>query len=335
MKILFNKDQTGSTGADELSAITGSYYANNNFPKIEMKLILETEKIIQVIGPAVYKLAEDCYYGTGDSEQYQELVRHIQLPVAISAVMRFNKGNIVSHEDSGRKLKLDKDNESVPWEWMLDRDDEAHERDAFAAVDRLINYLDASGLQEWKDSEAQKLTRGLFVNSTAVFERTYPIDNSGRFFYKVTPFISEVERNTIRKALGNIRYKDLLKWHQELDHSSDSEEDVATGGDLDKSLLLTLIRYCVPLLTMVIAVQRFSLLVLPEGVVQQYKSMNQTGNASQAALEETRRRFIYSLQKQADEKLDELKAYIQSADVNAMNYDLLPNNPCGQKFFRT
>lgn len=335
MRILFNRDGSGTLGAQELSEITGSYYANNNFPKIRMDVELQTEKLIKLIGPEVYKLAEDTYYGTIADEKYNDLVKHIQLPIAVAAVLKFNQTNIVSHEDGGRKLKLNRDKESVPWEWMFDRDDQAHERKAFAAIDRLIDFLDASDLEQWKNSEAQKLTRGLFVNSVSVFQASYPIDDSGRFFHQVTPFIAEVERNTIRKALGTLSYKTLLAWHQNIEKETDQSSPDAVAGDLDNSLLLALIRECVPLLTMVIAVQRFSLSVLPEGVVQQFKSMNQSTNASQAALEETRRRFILSLQEQANEKLDELKLYIQSADVNASNYDLLPSNPRGQKFFRT
>ena len=299
-----------------------------------MDIILETEKVIKLIGPAVYKLAEDFYYSAEPTGDHLELMEHIQLPIAIAAVSKYNQQNILSHEDVGRKLKLDKTKESIGWEWMYDRDDEAHERKAFSALDRLINFLDASGLAAWQNSDARKSTKRLFINNTAVFERTYPIDDSGRFYYKLVPFIDEIERNAIKDALGSIRYKSLLQWFQSTDPTDTTDEEVITGG-LDNNLLLALIRDCVPLLTMAVAVQRFSLSILPEGVVQQFRSMSQGRNASQAVLEETRQKFIHSLQLQADKKLDKLKKYIRSADVDASNYDLLPNNPCGQKFFRT
>jgi hypothetical protein len=340
MKILFNKNTVeaqGLTGAGELSEITGSYYANNDFSKIRMDVILETEKVIRLIGPEIYEVAEDFYYEKQTTVvDRSELLEHIRLPIAIAAATKFYQGNIISHEDTGRKLKLDKNKESIGWEWMYDRDDEAHERKANDALDRLINYLDASGLTQWKNSAVQKSTRSLFINNTTTFQNTYPIDDSGRFYYKVVPFIAEIERTKIKLALGSVKYKELLAWHQDLNKTdSVPEEDDASLNDLDNSLLLALIRECVPLLTMVVAVQRFAISVLPDGVVQQFMSMMQGRKASQPALDETRRLFLISLQAQANQKFDELKKYIKSADVNASNWDLLPKNECGQKYFRT
>lgn len=339
MKLLFNKTPGQATGGSfELNQINGNFYANNKFEKIQTDIILETEKLVQLIGPEVYKIAEDVYHGVtqNPSQLQKDLVQHMQLAIAYAATGLYYKSTGVSHEDTGRKLKIDKANEATPWEWMLDRDDMVNERKAYAAQDRLISFLDKSDLSEWKDSSAQKSIRNLFVNSIAIFQNAYPIDYSGRFYYAVVPFITEIEQDEIGEALGEDKYMELLAWHKDLAHDNfDPEAGGVTDEDKNNFKLITLIRRAVPLLAMSMAVRRFSLNVLPEGVQQQFKSMMQTANASQAALPEIIERFSCDLDKKAAKTLDKLKQYLNRADPEKLEYQMLPtNNPCN-KFFRT
>lgn len=330
MRLLFNKESTGSS---ELKQLTGSYYANNDFSKISTDLTLETEKVIALVSPAVYQLAEDWYWGVENAGDYKDLAEHLQLAIAYAATFRYYQTTIVSHESAGRKLKHDKASETIPWEWMFDRDDQAHERKAFETVDRLISFLNRSGLQQWNDSPAQKATRKLFVNTTKVFHDTYPIDNSGRFYYTVVPFITKIETGEIRKAVGTEKYLDLLSWHQNLEN--DALPDQPTETDLDNSMLLALIRESVPLMAMSVALQRFSLNVLPYCVVQQFSSMMQTSKASQAATQDLIRNYAESLSRAGSDALEELKLYINRSNPAAGKYQLMPPNPAEQKFFRT
>jgi len=330
MKLLFNK---ADNGAEELKNLTGSYYENNDFSKIKTDILLESEKIRDLVGSEVYQLAEDAYYESEPLEEpARDLMEHIQIPIAFLAAHKFYQGTILSHEDVGRKIKIDKESESMGWEWMYDRDDAANERKAFATIDRLIKFLDLSDLSQWKDSPSQKATRNLFVNSTKIFQATYPIDNSGRFYYTVVPFIAKIERQEIKKAIGSDRYTSLLAWHKNIENDGN---DAPTPEDIDNSAVLALIRECVPLMVMAVAVRRLAINVLPEGVVQQFRSMMQTAKASQAATPELIRQFTLKMDVAAEKAFDELKKHIKSSDPTVGVYPLIPDNPPCQKVFRT
>lgn len=122
---LFNKDGQGSA---ELHDLTGTFYAANRYENIAVETEAATAEVARTIGTALMKRAEQYY----SSEMYSPtgtslddiLVRMIRLPVACLAMRRYFQQNIVSHEDSGLKLKVG-DDEKVPWEWMFDRDDRA------------------------------------------------------------------------------------------------------------------------------------------------------------------------------------------------------------------
>jgi len=322
MKLLFNKNDKG---AEELQELTGSFYANNDFGRIKTDILLESEKILDLVGAPVYQLAETFYHDAPlNVPDQDDLLQHLQLPIALMATFRYYQSNIMSHEDSGRKLKVDKDNEATPWEWMLDRDDEAQLRKAYTTIDRLIRFLDKSGLTEWIESDQRKATRELFINNTQAFHSRYPIDESPRFFYAVLPFIAEVQKKYIAKALGKTAYDNLLSKFQSDTELLETEE-----------ILLDLVQTAIPLLTMAIAVKRLSLQVLPEGVVQQFRAAQQGRSASQPALNATIKVFTDELHLEAKKALDEIKQELQKNNPDKVEYPLLPNNSETNKYCRT
>lgn len=340
MKLLFNKSENG---ADELQELTGSYYASNNFTRIKNDVLLQTEYIVELIGEDVYKLATDHYHGENvDPEQsgadesgaplemdLDELVQHIQLPIAYLAAMEYNKSNIVSHEDTGRKIKIDNENEKMPWEWMYDRDDEAHLTKANKSVDRLIKFLDKHAPDAWLNSEAQKASRELFISNAKSFSRIYDIEESGQFYHRVKAIIGEVQRTKIRPALGKEVYDLLLTYHRAIDKTN-----FENNTDLDLASLLAFVQTAVPMLTMSLAVERLPIRFLPYGIVQEFRSMMQSRNATQPALDETIRRFRVRFDRSANRSFDELKSFL-AAQEDYDEYPLLPDNPDDQKCFRT
>lgn len=329
MRLLFNKAENG---AEELRKLTGSYYANNEFDRIETEILLESENLINLVGEAVYSRAENHYYSarylvddaTAEEKLNDNLVQHLQLPVALFAAHNYYQANLVSHEDSGRKVKLDDQSEKMAWEWMLDRDDEANIRKANKTQDRLIRFLDKQDLEEWKNSDQRKASRELFINSTTAFNDIYPIDNSPRFYYSSLAFNREVQREIIRKALG-AKYDDVLQYFQDPPAHEDEQ--------LEK--LLSLTKLAIPINVMVLAAKRFPLQVLPEGVVQQFKSMVQSRSSSQPATMDLLRQFTLHLEKDAKEAIDNLKKEVKSLDPTANQYQYLPNNSPDNKFCRT
>ncbi|MEQ8548736.1 MAG: hypothetical protein RIC03_12540 [Cyclobacteriaceae bacterium] len=342
MRLLINKNDEGSS---EIQALTGSFYESNEFSKIKTDWLLAQEEIESLVGSAVINRALDHYESNAylsessstDIAINDELVEYLQMPMAYLATIRFYESNLVSHEDTGRKVKIDADNEKMAWEWMLDRDDAAQLRKANSTQDRLLKFLEANNIAEWLDSDKRKMSRKLFINSAQLFQEAYPIDLSTRFFYTVTPFIQEVQNRVIKKALG-AKYAPLLEYWMNFNQLEGSSSNGGLPGDesspeLDE--LLEMVQLVMPLLTMVIAVKRLALQVLPEGVVQNFKSMGEARSASQPALQEIIKIHCEILNEDAKYTLDDIKVHLHAADPEALEYQLLPENSAENKFFRT
>lgn len=330
MKLLFDKS---NNGADELRELTGSYFANNDFTKIRTDALLESERMIDLVGEGVYDRAANHYHGsrylaeepTAEEQLNDDLVQHLQLPISLMASIKFYQANLVSHEDAGRKVKIDEANEKMAWEWMLEKDDDAHFRKAYATIDRLIRFLDKKALDEWKDSDQKKATRALLINSTEAFNDIYPIDNSPRFYYSTLPFNREVQREVIRKVLG-AKYDLVLEYFQ----------DPPALVDDTLARLLNLAQLAIPIHVMLLAVKRFPVQVLPTGVVQQFKSMSQfSSSASQPAEANVLKAFITNMEKDAAKALNNLVKEVKKLDPTAGQYQFLPVNDPANKYFRT
>lgn len=345
---LFNKN---NNGAEELQELTGSYYANNEFNRIQTDVILTIDQIKKLVGNAVIERANDHYQSddfetegssTEENQLNDQLVQHLRIPIAYHATHRYYQTNLVSHEDSGRKVKLDPENEKLPWEWMLDRDDDAQIRKANETTDRLIEFLEENQVDEWIESEQRKLTRKLFVNTVDIFHDSYPIDLSPRFYYTVTPFIHEAQTRIIKKALGST-YDDLLDYWKAFNTVEGSGSGSGSMGGIPAEPetnelyeeLLEQVQLVIPFYAMIYAVKRLSLQVLPYGVVQNFKSMIQSRNSSQAAITEVIKMHISELKTDADYILDDIKKIIQASDPESLEYQFLPANDEDNKFFRT
>lgn len=309
---------------EELRYLTGSWYANNDFDRVKEDIEDETEELAQIVGDDIIDLAKAIQLKTDPSADEIELLKLIKRPIAIMATLRFYQTNLVSHDQSTRKIKVDKENESVPWEWMLDKDDEAHMNKAQRAIDRLIRFLDKSDFTEWNGSQAKKDAKALFLNSTKVFQGYYPIDNSSRFYYMAIPLMREIQNMELRKALGD-DYTALLEAFQ---NTPDNLTD-------NQKILLELARRAQALATIALAVRRLNAKVLPEGIVKSLKSSSQTVNASRPALTDEIKYFSQKLEADAFEMLDEIKRERHKIKPEALDYQLLPNHDVRDKFIGT
>lgn len=280
--MLFNKSLTG---IDELKELTGFLYSYNNFENIRTDLELAQEDMAALIGQEVMDLADSHYNSEDfDAEGYElltNLVKHIQLPVAYFAIHSFSQNADVSHEDSGRKVKIDAEREKLPWEWMLDKDEKAILKKAHRTTDRLIAFLEKNIAEEdlsvWAESTARAAIKGQMIDSAEAFNQIYPIDNSRRFFLLISPFIREAERKYIKPALTPTVY-------DEIKTALASEE----GFD-DENGILPYIQTPLAYFAMSIAVDRLAVEVLPEGVFQNLISERLTQNAKVSAVPEVKR----------------------------------------------
>ncbi len=294
--MLFNKDNNGQ---EELKGLLGFLYAANEFANIATDIELAEEEIIELIGKPVYDKAKAHYDGGPESELLDALVKHIQLPVAYYAVHSFSQHLDVSHGEDGRKVRIDNENEKIPWEWMIHKDDEAILNKAHKTTDRLIAFLEshANDITEWKDSPAQKEARSLFINTARIFDSIFPIDRSRRFFIKIIPFIREAERKYIVPVLTQAIY--------------DAVKAAIQSGNLgDYAPLVPLVQVPLAFYTLAMAVQRLSVTMLPNGIFQEYITERQTMKANKPADISLRMEVMNNLKRTADLELDNLQKYL-------------------------
>lgn len=304
--MLFNRDNNGS---EEIRMLTGNYYNSNDFDKIRIDLEISASELCMIIGPDILEKAESLY------EEYKsdKLIDIVRTPIAIMAAMNMYRKNDLSHEDSGRKVKIDNDTEKIPWEWQLEKDDRIHLEEYYRAVDRLIDYLERTKEELWIKSEQRKLSQDLFIRNAKEFDRLFPINGSGRMYMLLTPFIREAERRYIKPALGIDEYTRLK-----------SDNDLS---DQDKSLM-EYIKAPIPLLTMSIAIRRMPLSVIPFGVIQRCISQSQTMNGSETPSTDMIREVSDWLMDDALVLIEEMKR----EKNGAVERQLLPKNNIKNKY---
>jgi len=323
--MLFNKN---NNGIEELQKYITSLYSSTKWGEIKTDVELAEEEIKKVIGNEVFNTAQAHYdspaYNPDGNTVLDNLVFQIQMPTSFLAFFEFTKANDVSHESTGRKIKIDVNNEKIPFEWMLDRDDATILRKANKTFDRLIVFLDENEVEtNWKDSDAQKLARSLFVNTAKQFDEYYPIDESRRFFLKVTPFIKKLERKNLMPILKD-KYEPL------------KAAIVANNLTADDEVLLTYILDFIVMETMALALQRFAVQVIPEGVFQNEYQLST--KSKKVAIKDVKDELMASLKADADKRFDDLNEYLKK--LNTPTYtdediSVLPINDIDNKYFRT
>lgn len=303
--MLFNRDNNGS---DELRYLTGSYYANNDFNKIEYDLCIATDDVARVVGKQVIEKATMLY------AKYEnlDLVQKIQRPIALLGMLRFMQKNDLSHEDTGRKMKISENDEKIPWEWQIEKDDRLQLEEYYRSMDRLIDYMTETKEESWINSEQHKQTEKLLIRNAIQFDQYFPINSSSRMFVLLSPFIKEVERRFIKPALGNDY--DRLRMQTNL-------------SEKDKELLEYVIAP-IPLLTMSIAIRRLPLSVVPCGVIQNYISSSQSMNAGEVPSIEIIREVSSWLYDDAMVLIEEMK-HERNGNTERI---LLPKNEAKNKY---
>lgn len=304
--MIFKKE----TGTKELRELTGNYYANNDFSKIEGEIERATEELALLIGDGVMKLAEK-YYAENEKGEF---VRKVQRPIAIMATLRMYQKNDLSHEDDGRKFKTATDgSEKLPWEWQLDRDDALHLEEYYKAVDALIRYLNKEEIKEWTEGNLYKLSQTLIIRCGDSFDAYFPIGNSERLFLVLAPYIREAQSLTVKRAYGS-------GWDELLKEKSVPETDTHFAACK-----------AVALLAMSMALRRQSLNLIPGGVIRRFMAESGMGKSEPASLDEVARVAGW-MADDAATWVDEMKRARDGEQVP--DYELLPKNDRRNKYCR-
>lgn len=305
--MIFNKNNNGSR---ELRELTGNYYATNDFSKITGEINAATDEITELISQPVYATIEE-YYKSDNSDK-ADIIRKLQRPIALLATLRLYQKNDLSHEDSGRKVKLDQDNEKLPWQWQLDRDDAIHLEEYYKAVDILIRALNSSDILQWKSSKAYKQSQQLIIRNGESFESYFPIQRSERTYLLLVPFIREVQRLQVERAYG-------AGWSALLTEDNDDETDAHYAACK-----------AVALLAMSTALRRNQLQLIPAGVIRTYVAESGAMNSTPATLADIRLLAEW-MADDAATWIDEMK---RARDGATVERNIMPNNDPRNKFMR-
>lgn len=306
--MLFNRDDKGSS---ELYRITGYFDANTPWEAIESEIDDATRVVRGLVGADVVDKAE-ADYALGNEEG---IVSAVRTPVAILAVSRYSRGNLVSHEGSGSKVKVD-NNERMPWEWMIDRDEREQQDRWYRALDSLYAFLEQNEIVEWKVSDAYKRYRRSIIRSIPELEAIYPVDGSYYVFFLLQNLVIECQPK-IRKTIGEDNWVAISKG-----------DDVA-GKDMD---LLILCQRWAALSALVNAVRRWSIEVFPLQIARRFCPSYQGGRSRGAASKEEMNSYIDALEMQIDEVRSELAELLAGANTWE-NFDVMPQNDPSNKFF--
>lgn len=191
------------TTAEQIRNLTGSYYANNDFNKIENIVKAVERELCTTLGMASL-----------DSLENDALLAAKQA-VAYMATMRFYRLNDISHENAGRKVKIDKENEARPFEWQLARDDRAHLEEYYRALDRLIDTLEDN--QDFRQSKIWKRKEKLIIKDADSMSYLTGIDPSPWIYIRLIPYLSDSQL-FVEKAYGETLPNDGT--NEDLEHAA-------------------------------------------------------------------------------------------------------------------
>lgn len=291
--MLFNKNNNGS---EELYRLTGTFKASTDYAAIENDIADAISSLRPLLGD-VLKHAEEAYENGSDAE----LVRLVQRAVATKALAYFAKNTGLSHGGTGRKIKTD-ENEKIPFEWMIDRDDRELTERHYRALDQLLSYLDENNVESWNGSATAKSREKLFLKDFDRFERVYPVNGSRYTFYKLIPLISEAEAR-LGAMLGTDEFPDI--------------EETATY------IVLTALAE---------ALGRWSLSIFPLEISRQFSPSYQGNNEKQLATLEEINRTLRNFKKSARFAYNVIAAKVKET-APAAEREIIPEGDKKNKFF--
>lgn len=259
MKLLFANTSAAST---ELKKLLGFIDADLKFENIKPDIITATNELIKLIGENMYNSVVGYYESESSTEEQKHHLYLTQYPIAINAYMLYAPNNDISHTSNGRKMRSD-NNEKNAFEWMIDRDNEALEKRLYRALDDLLIYMDSS-VTGWKNTDAYKKVKRLFVNTAADFDEYFMI-NSRLTLMKLEPGLRQCEQREILPRVGKVKFEALK-----------AAVYSGTGIPEEDQQLFSLIQEACVYYSLAWAMRRLSVNIFPQGVLQAYTSDRET-----------------------------------------------------------
>jgi hypothetical protein len=295
MKLLFNHNT--NKGNEELKELIGHIDKDIKFDKLKSDLITATNDIIKIIGQPMYDSVVSKYQADGEpSEADALLIYYVRYPIALDGYRHHAKASDVSHTNNGRKIRMD-DHNKLPFEWLLDRDNEEFERKYYKAIDDLIDYLDENSVI-WKASAAYKESQKYFVRLTSDFDEYFPI-KSRLLLQKLQPGFRQCERKHIIPIISS-------------ELSSELKTKLKDGIALNEteSQLLELIKEACVFFSLSWGIRVLRVTLFPEGVLQRFAPDSMTTKASQPPLKLEAELAAQEFKKRAVEVLQDIQQSI-------------------------
>lgn len=288
--------------SQEMRNLTGSYYANNDFSKIEALLEAVEQELCATLG-----------MDTLESLQEGDALQAAKRAVAYMATMRFYRLNDISHEDEGRKVKIDRENEARPFEWQLARDDRTHLEEYYRALDRLISLLQED--KAFHQSHVWKRQQLLIVKSADTLAWLIGVDNSPWLYVRMIPFLAE-SQHFVEKAYGCAFHpdqSDIFPSTDTVDYAA--QMAVALGG-------------------VALMGRRTSLQTMPYGLMKLYESEG-GGNRQEAAALDRLDDYLKQLSREQHYWINEMKIRRdRAAGLPVAGHLQIPENDPHNKFMR-
>lgn len=282
--------------SEELRNLTGSFYANNDFTKISGIVAAVEQETCATLGM-------DSLDGL-DGPALQAA----RQAVAYMATMRFNRLNDISHENAGRKVKIDRDNEARPFEWQLARDDRAHLEEYYRALDRLIDAL--ADNEAFRQSKWYKRSQALIVKDADSLNYLTGLDPSPWLYLRLVPFLAESQR-FVERAYG------------------DGFGDMGDNDNLQHAAQMAVALGAIALMG-----RRTSLQALPYGLMKVFES-DGGGNRQEAAPLDRLDHYLKYLSKEQHYWLNEMKQLRdEAAGAEQPTHLQMPDNDPHNKFMR-
>lgn len=297
--------ETESTGEEGTMAIVTG---DDEKKYIGSKEITIDGDTVRIIGYSAYGIL---FRVEGDTLRISNAraVRSCQQAVAYMATMRFYRLNDISHENAGRKVKIDKENEARPFEWQLARDDRAHLEEYYRALDRLIDALQED--PRFQQTETWKRQQALIVKDADSLNYLTGVDPSPWLYLRMVPFLAESQR-FVRKAYGE-GFSDISGADDELQHAA--QMSVALGA-------------------IALMGRRTSLQAMPYGLMKIFES-DGGGNHKEAAALDRLDDYLKHLSKEQHYWIEEMKQLRdEAAGLEAASHLQMPENDPRNKYMR-
>lgn len=323
MKLLFKTDT--SAGNTELKEMLSFIDADLKIKSLQRDIETASNEVIDLIGQDIYDLAVAAYELETISPEDKSFINAVRYPIAIQAYRLYAPTGDVAHTNNGRKMRQD-DGEKLPFEWLLDRDNKSMEIRYYRGLDELIRFLDKTDDTElltlWKESEAYKLSKELFVNSTSEFCKVFQIE-SRLLFLKLAPGLKDCEDYKIKPLVGKEKMTALK-------HALNSGEDLSNESDIE---LVRLIKVASVFHAMAWSIPRNLVNLYPEGILQHYTSDRATTRGAKPTLKSEPTETRQAFEADAEKAFKAIQKLLSPPPVTEPEVNLLPNQLYGDKFF--